>query len=294
MPPLVYPYCSGTNFPTITLQTPSAMLLTHTCCQMRGYAATLQEVDATFPGRVAGLWLDSGSSGEWNYPASASYDFFSDYNPTLMKEFCDYSKNEGADDTGGACDVPTILNRDGVGTSAPTSAAAAAAFPPQPPLPRRQEERVGVGGFITTETPSGAAVVKYNRFLNGRVTAAIAALSAAAKEVSNNSVWVGAFNGELYNAANVESFDGNLGLSSTLKIPTLDGIGSPWMYFNASQDPMWGASLPQGPWDSPRLYGKLWIIEDDQRTLFGNYANKHIFGYAHAFSVPLSFPPYFC
>lgn len=246
-------------------------------------AATLQEIDAAFPSRVVGLWLDSGTSGEWNYPASATYDFFSDYNPTLMKEFCDYSKGEGGDedannDAGSTaadassihtCMVPTILTRGGVDTSTPA------------PTPREFEARAVVGGFITADTTSGAAVVKYNRFLNSRVTTAIAALSAAAKEVSKNNIWVGAFSGELYNAANVEPFSGGMGLSATLKIPTLDGIGSPWLYFNASQDPSWGASLPQGPWDSPRLYGKIWIIEDDQRTSFGNFKNKNIFGYVH-------------
>ena len=44
------------------------------------------------------------------------------------------------------------------------------------------------------------------------------------------------------------------------------------LYFNASHDANFGASLPQGPWDTARAHGKLWVIEDDQRTSFGQQA----------------------
>jgi hypothetical protein len=50
---------------------------------------------------------------------------------------------------------------------------------------------------------------------------------------------------------------GHLGMGELLDMPELDAIGTPWLYFNASHDPQWGATLPQGPWDSAALHGTL-------------------------------------
>jgi hypothetical protein len=44
------------------------------------------------------------------------------------------------------------------------------------------------------------------------------------------------------------------------------------LYFNASLSAGFGAALPQGPWDTARAHGKLWVTEDDQRTSFGDQA----------------------
>ena len=54
--------------------------------------------------------------------------------------------------------------------------------------------------------------------------------------------------------------------------PVPQAIGTPMLYFNASHDANFGASLPQGPWDTARAHGKLWVTEDDQRTSFGQQA----------------------
>lgn len=71
-------------------------------------------------------------------------------------------------------------------------------------------------------------------------------------------------------------------------VSSIDGFGTPWLYFNASHDPRFGASLPQGPADSLALAGKLWIQQDDQRTLFVPKGARSSFAYCHNLSSTVS------
>ena len=119
----------------------------------------LSQIDSTFQGRVFGVWLTAGVSGEWNYGTNADYTYFPDYNPALVREFCAVA---------GCADAPNISSRDAANLG---------------------------DRFITSDTADGAAVVAWNRFLNGRVTTAISALCNATKHVSGGKAWCGAFHG---------------------------------------------------------------------------------------------------
>merc|ERR1712216_1059220 len=58
---------------------------------------------------------------------------------------------------------------------------------------------------------------------------------------------------------------GHLALSQMLRDPNIDAIVSPYKYDQMYRQPS-GPMIPMGPFDSPRLFGKLWISEDDTRT----------------------------
>jgi len=142
-------------------------------------AAAMTQIDAAFPGRVIGAQILHGVTYEGNYPAAWSaaeveglpagtYDhMWPDYSPDTAAAFC---------------------NRSG-GTAAGTSAAAAAAACLIPTAADRDNATLG-NTLISADTPMGNASIAFNRFINVRMAAGIAAVGDRIKLASGGKAFI--------------------------------------------------------------------------------------------------------
>lgn len=106
---------------------------------------------------------------------------------------------------------------------------------------------------------------KYNQYLSTRNVAAITRLLAKAKEVAGNRILTGAFYGYLYGLGPALATGGHNDLATLVNSPYVDLIGGPYAYGNSRY--LGYGFVPQGPPDTMRLANKLWMDEDDTRTL---------------------------
>ncbi|MDD2711212.1 MAG: beta-galactosidase [Verrucomicrobiae bacterium] len=98
------------------------------------------------------------------------------------------------------------------------------------------------------------------------VTEAIAYYSKIIKEACHQRAIVGTFYGYLFafTAYGGEQESGHLAMNKLLDDPNIDFFSSPTAYTNRSLGA--GFALPQTPWSSVQLHGKLWFDENDIRT----------------------------
>ncbi|SCL27602.1 hypothetical protein GA0074692_2379 [Micromonospora pallida] len=107
---------------------------------------------------------------------------------------------------------------------------------------------------------------KYHQYLSSRNVAAINRLLAKAKQVTGNRVLTGVFYGYLYGLAAELPVSGHNDLTTLVDSPYVDLVSAPYSYGNGRH--LGYGFVPQGPPDSMRLTNKLWMDEDDTRTLF--------------------------
>ena len=195
----------------------------------------LLHLDSEYPGRIMGVHLSYLETGEWFYP-ELSNGLFPDYSDSMKSAFCDWM-GLGQGDPG--CEAPSALLRD----------------------------TPNVGNAFLDATEGGAErSIRFNQFLSERIVTATSGLAQSAKDVSGGKAMVMTFYGYLYALADSRlTSSGHLALSTLLNDPNIDAIVSPYQYGSAARR-LGGAMLPHGPLDSPTLYGKLWIHEDDTRT----------------------------
>ncbi|PWU08269.1 MAG: hypothetical protein C5B51_08075 [Terriglobia bacterium] len=109
--------------------------------------------------------------------------------------------------------------------------------------------------------------VQFARFLAERTANAVNTLAKEIKDVTQGKAMTSAFYGYTYELTNFNIVvgSGHWGFSTILNSPYLDALVAPHSYVYGRQPgtPM----FPHGPMDSPGLYGKLWITEDDTRTV---------------------------
>lgn len=253
------------NSPTTTWATVAAANL----------SLALAGLDAAYPGRIAGVVLEGLEAGEWNMPpADASLPngwMAGDYSANMATEFCaaEDPARRGATD----CRLPTAAERN-----------------------------TATLGNALLQWRSGSDVsarsYRYNRFISQRVAGAIKQLAAAVKQVTKGKVPVHrrfcifqrfimglirkvpcgytgksltmAFSGYLFGLSDSRlTGSAHLDLSSLLADINLDTICSPYQYLTAARVPA-GRFTSHGPVDSLTLHKKLYISEDDSRTVLAD------------------------
>jgi hypothetical protein len=93
----------------------------------------------------------------------------------------------------------------------------------------------------------------------GEVEALLTMNSATALGTSHNT------EGALFNGATILPTSGLAAETELLAGSGMDGVGNPPTYVVGSRSAA-GTMQPQGPWDSPALHGKVYVIEYDLRT----------------------------
>ena len=213
-------------------------------------AKVMAQIDAAFPGRVIGAQLIHGVSSEGNYPAdwsshmegfktpNAFGNYWADHSVGAASDFCRKQTPPPA-----TCTIPTAMQRN---------------------RPTRGST------LVTADTADGAAVVDYNRFINVQMAAGISSVGAALKRASGGRAFTTTLYGGLLNAAAYATAGGDSAETEMLQLKGIDGIGNPPMYEPPSRSDD-GTMAPQGPWDSPKVHDKLYVVEYDQRT----YLDSH-------------------
>jgi hypothetical protein len=110
------------------------------------------------------------------------------------------------------------------------------------------------------------------------VAGAISGFALAIKNISGGKVFTFAYNGYLFDLSDSRlTGSGHLDLSALLSDKNLDGIGSPYQYATAPREPS-GRFTSHGPVDSATLHKKMWVTEDDTRTVLTDKGafDKHV------------------
>ena len=210
-------------------------------------------LDTAFPGRIAGVVLEGLCGGEWfNLPTSPAAMSVADYSAEMQAEFC-AAENLGGAASDVSCRLPTAAERD-----TPTLGNALLQW--------------------NSSQDAAARSFRYNRFLSQRVAGAISGLALAVKNISGGKSFTFAYNGYLFDLSDSRlTGSGHLDLSSLMSDENLDGIGSPYQYAPAPREPA-GRFTSHGPVDSATLHKKVWVTEDDTRTVLTDKGafDKHI------------------
>eukprot|EP01006_Ploeotia_vitrea_P054688 TRINITY_DN67918_c1_g1_i1.p1 TRINITY_DN67918_c1_g1~~TRINITY_DN67918_c1_g1_i1.p1 ORF type:complete len:665 (+),score=30.96 TRINITY_DN67918_c1_g1_i1:84-1997(+) len=217
-------------------------------CQQR-LLAMLQYLDSTWPQRIAGFHLTGMHTGEWFYPGIGDagwQHWFADYNDDVAQWYCNTTTKQSAADPQQKCSIPTASQR--------ASANWGNSFV--------------VGAQTGTEN-------NFNLFLSQHVVrSAISALAKTCKTVSQNKMFVMFFYGYLFALADARlSGSGHLALQEVINDVNVDAIVSPYLYIHFSRNVSKTAAafLPHGPLDAPVVRKKIWIVEDDTRTIFASH-----------------------
>jgi hypothetical protein len=210
----------------------------------------MKTVDAAFPGRLLGAQTLHGCTYEGNYagswywrmegkPAGYGANSYPDYSPDAKAEFCSKwsSSTRNPATTAAACIVPTAAQR-----SIPT-----------------------LGNTLLTADSSAiaAASIVYERYINVAMAKAIATVGGTIHKASGGKAFVTTLYGGFLNGPITAG--GAMALTELNQQPGMDGIGNPSVY-NADSRSDLGTMQPQGPWDSPGVHGKTYVVEYDLRT----------------------------
>ena len=218
----------------------------------------LLAADSAIPGAVAGVQLAGLSTGEWELPhddfvaTNGTFRWFPGYSQSLAKEWC-ARRSEAA-----GCHVPTAAERN-----APT---------------------VG-NSFVTASNSSnsssssgGARAIAFARFSAMTVARTLATLCDAAKDASGGRIFTFAFYGYIINSATNIQFAGHAAAEFLLSQPSVDGISSPTLYAPSARSPV-GAVITHGPWNTPAMHNKIWVVEADLRTVLAAESDLRMYGY---------------
>lgn len=111
------------------------------------------------------------------------------------------------------------------------------------------------------ETRRERDIIDFNEFTSESTANRLATLARAVKKSSQHNALVSVCYGYTFEFGH--GFSGHLALDRLLASPHIDLITGPPSY--RDRKPTGGASFPS-PIDSPLLYGKLWLSEDDTKT----------------------------
>lgn len=205
------------------------------------FSKALARMDAAYPGRIAAVVIEGLETGEWFLPPTSPASMMvGDYTPVMEKEFCEM---EGGDVSN--CSLPTATERN--------------------------TATLG-NALLQWENGShpSARSFRYNQFVSQCVARAIAQFAAVVKNVSAGKALTMAYSGYLFDLSDSRlTGSGHLDLSSLLACPDLDLIGSPYQYSTSVREPA-GRFTSHGPVDSATLHKKMWVAEDDSRTVLSD------------------------
>jgi hypothetical protein len=159
-------------------------------------ASVMAEMDAAFPGHIAGVHLSGLHTGEWFFWDDDDPALFHDYSASASAEFCAL--------------YPTLC--------------------PLPAAVARARPTVGTA-LLDNSTVAGAASVQMSLFLSQLAVRAITGLAAAIKSVSGGNALVMTFYGYLFELGGRRlPGSGHLALQTLLASPYVDMIVSPYSY----------------------------------------------------------------
>jgi hypothetical protein len=229
-------YTTGMNSPSSAWATSAAA----------NFSLALHGLDEAFPGMIAGVQLEGLETGEWFLPPAENGNdnsdnvpglFVGDYSDEMTREFC-------------------AAEGDQCGASSPSAS-------------ERNTATLG-NALLQWDHRSAPAArsARFNHFLSQRVVGVISLLAEAIKRETGGTALALAFYCYLF-----ELSDSRLPGSGHLACaelesgaPQLDGIASPYQYGTYARAPG-GQLTTHGPIDSPGLHGKVWMVEDDTRTV---------------------------
>jgi hypothetical protein len=226
----------------------------------------LVAADNAIPGAVAGVQLAGLSTGEWELPhddfvaTNGTFRWFPGYSKTLAKEWCE-RQGEAA-----GCHVPSAAERNAptVGNSFVTASSGAGSSS-------------GSGNASGVDLDVGARAVAFARFSAMTVARTLSTLCDAAKNASGGRIFTFAFYGYIINSATNIQFAGHAAAEFLLSQPSIDGISSPTLYAPSSRSPV-GAVITHGPWNTPAIHDKTWVVEADLRTVLAAETDLRMYG----------------
>lgn len=255
-------------------------------------ARVLNRLDSQYPGRVMGINLAYENAGEWMYrpygwdpaqgkmldwdgglvcangsdglrycnllpwtndssapprPAGRHQYYLNDYSTTTETGFCAWTALPAVLRSG--CRAASVAERNNAN--------------PNLPLPGFGQAR---GAFLDPADTGSLRGAYYNRYIAYQKVNAITRLAAHAKQISGNRVLTSAFYGYIMALRAELAISGHAALTQLLASNAIDLIIGPYSYL-ASRS-LGNPVVPHAPSDAPPLANKLWIDEDDSRTLF--------------------------
>lgn len=193
-----------------------------------------------------GLFPWTNDSGVLPGAKGRHYLYLDDYSASAETGFCSWSGLPSVLVPGCRSATPTERNNATPGGSPPTSGASR-------------------GTVMNPADLNSLRAAKYNQYLSARNVGAITRLAAKAKAVTGNRILTAVFYGYSYGLGPELAASGQNDLATLVNSPYVDIVGNPYSYAN-SRDLNYGF-VQQGPPDTMRLANKLWLDEDDSRTL---------------------------
>eukprot|EP00037_Helgoeca_nana_P028352 m.333209 g.333209 ORF g.333209 m.333209 type:complete len:819 (-) comp27738_c0_seq1:85-2541(-) len=200
----------------------------------------LPKLNARFPGKLAGVRPTYLNGGEWFYVMTrfntSTHDwYYGDYSSDANTSFCEWAGLPAS--LRPRCTVPDVRTR-----WTPTLG----------------------NTFVGGDGAEGSLSVYYARFLAHRVATTITALAAEIKAVSGGRLITMFFYGYLFELGS-DYCNGHDAMSTLLASPDIDVLGAPYSYGRARTLAV-GFS-PHGPADAAAVSRKLFVHEDDTRTV---------------------------
>lgn len=260
----------------------------------------LNRLDATYPGRVMGVYVLYENGGEWFYRSygynaatSSELEWPWSGNPAAPQicgtgadsgnvggQVCNlvpwsnhaaalpgpvgrhffYLNDYSSTTLAGFCSWAALPSPLLSGCRAATTVERNNAVPGQA-LPGLGRER---GVFIDPSELNSLRAAYYNRFLSLQKVRAITRILAKAKQLTGNRIYTVAPYGYLYGLGHSLPASGHTELTSLIASSAIDSISGPYSYSAARG--LGYSFAAQGVPDAPRLANKLWMDEDDSRT----------------------------
>ncbi|MFC5941226.1 hypothetical protein ABUL04_15500 [Micromonospora harpali] len=196
--------------------------------------------------RVCQLYPWTNDSGAQPGPRGRHSFYLDDYSASAEAGFCAWSALPASLVPGCRSATPTERNNAIPGQSPPTSGAAR-------------------GTVLDPADLNSLRAAKYHQYLSSRNVAAITRLLARAKQATGNRILTAVFYGYLYGLRTELGTSGSNDLATLVDSPSVDIIGVPYSYGDSRS--LGNGFVQQGPPDTMRLANKLWLDEDDTRTL---------------------------
>ena len=83
--------------------------------------------------------------------------------------------------------------------------------------------------------------------------------------MSNGNLFTFGYYGYTVHSATAVHFTGHAALRHLLAHDAVDGVGSPLLYRSTARGPS-GATITHGPWDTPSVRGKVWVVEAELKS----------------------------
>ena len=251
---------------------PSSSWANRTATQLR---ILLQSFDQHFQGRMLGLHLSGLQTTEWFFEGmwGAELNAFADYSNSSLRAWCATelpATHAHAAGTAHDHERRAQMRTTGADSQDPHSACQAAPTPSE-----RGANRTG-NTLAVDSSGNGSRAARFNTFLSSRTARTLGDLATAVKEATDGKALVGFYYGYLFGLAGRRlTGSGHLALSYVLDHPAIDAIVSPYDYSTEVRSPT-GPLLGHVPMDSAALRGKLYIIEDDSRTVLSSPNGREI------------------